>query len=98
MAAATNTPLDVKNPLAFTYDEFVALSMRLAKGSPTTIKQSVLSVLKSVAFPGFQYLFRTLFPGSSRAACELNAQITPIFFSWLVGPATVEEGEVLTSR
>lgn len=37
--------------------------------------------------------FRKLFPYSDWGA-ELNAQITPAFFSWLVGPCTIEEAEI----
>ena len=47
---------------------------------------------------GFSQIFRALFPGSSRLACEFNARITPVFFQWLVGPATVEAAEVVNPR
>lgn len=47
---------------------------------------------------GFSQIFRTLFPGSSRLACEFNARITPVFFEWLVGPATVEAAEVVNPK
>lgn len=97
MAEATNTPFDI-NPLTFSYDDFVRLSLLLNKGTPAMIKGSVLKVLKSIAFPGFAPIFRTLFPGDSQAACEFNAAVTPIFFSWLVGPARVEEGPIITRR
>lgn len=77
------------------YEEYVRLSRLLLRGGSTKAKSAVLSVLRSIAFPGFSSLFRTLFPGSSRLACEFNARVTPIFFSWLVGPAKVETSEML---
>lgn len=81
-----------------TYQDFVQLSRELLKGTPEKVKQTVLSVLKTIAFPGFSSIFRAFFPGTSRSACEFNAAITPLFFSWLVGPAKVEKRELLTSR
>jgi hypothetical protein len=55
-------------------------------------------VLKTIAFPGFATIYRTFFPGYRRYSCEFNAALTPMFFSWLVGPAKVEEGEVVNMR
>ena len=76
------------------YEEYVRLSQLLLKGGSTKAKTAVLSVLRSIAFPGFSSIFRTLFPGTSRFACEFNAKVTPVFFSWLVGPAKVETSEM----
>lgn len=76
------------------YEEYVRLSQLLLKGGSTKAKTAVLSVLRSIAFPGFSSIFRTLFPGTSRFACEFNAKVTPVFFSWLVGPAVVETSEM----
>jgi len=76
------------------YEEYVRLSQLLLKGGSTKAKTAVLSVLRSIAFPGFSSIFRTLFPGTLRFACEFNAKVTPVFFSWLVGPAVVEASEM----
>lgn len=80
------------------YEEYVRLSQLLLKGGSTKAKTAVLSVLRSIAFPGFSSIFRTLFPGTSRLACEFNAKVTPVFFSWLVGPAVVETSEMLNPK
>lgn len=76
------------------YEEYVRLSQLLLKAGSTKAKTAVLTVLRSIAFPGFSSIFRTLFPGTSRFACEFNAKVTPVFFSWLVGPAVVETSEM----
>jgi len=55
-----------------TYDDFVALSLKMMRGGPNTVKLTVLRVLRSIAFPGFSTIFRTLFPGSSRFACKCS--------------------------
>lgn len=123
------------------YEEYVRLSQLLLKGGSTRAKGAVLAVLRSIAFPGFSSIFRTLFPvrirgvsffillsfvgvclcvtkahlsrssihsfppllssffqGTSRFACEFNAKVTPVFFSWLVGPAVVEETEMIDPK
>lgn len=44
-------------------------------------------------FPKVPNWFRKLFPYSDWGA-ELNARITPLFFSWLVGPCEVSQNPV----
>jgi hypothetical protein len=86
-------------PTSFiTYEDYVDLSRKLMRGGPAAVKQSVLSVLRGIAFPGFRAIFRTLFPGDARFSAEINAAVTPLFFTWLVGPAMVEPAEVVNPQ
>jgi len=89
--------------LGMGYDDFVRLSKDLLAGGSARTTRAVLDVLDGLLPPGGKSLYRLLFPGDRKYACELNARITPIFFSWLVGPAEVqpvtrEDGQVWASK
>lgn len=67
----------------------VDVSRALMRGrTPAQQRDAVIA-----GFPSVPAWFRKAFPYSKWGA-ELNARITPAFFSWLVGPASVEEGIV----
>ncbi|KAG0578478.1 hypothetical protein M758_4G023100 [Ceratodon purpureus] len=63
------------------YEGMVEVSHALARNRNAAEQQA--AVLKG--FPKVPNWFRKLFPYSDWGA-ELNARITPLFFSWLVGP------------
>eukprot|EP00891_Asterochloris_glomerata_P009964 jgi/Astpho2/9964/e_gw1.00153.58.1_t len=67
----------------------VEVSLALMKGK--TAEQQRDAVIKG--FPGVPAWFRKAFP-YSRWGAEVNAKITPAFFTWLVGPMQIEEAEV----
>ncbi|GMH46052.1 hypothetical protein BSKO_14016 [Bryopsis sp. KO-2023] len=79
-----------------TYKGMVEVSRALMKGRSAAEQRSAIID----GFPNIPDWFRKLFPYSKWGA-ELNAQITPAFFTWLVGPMeTVEveiEGETMKS-
>ncbi|KAH9565220.1 hypothetical protein CY35_04G066600 [Sphagnum magellanicum] len=68
------------------YQGMVEVSHALAAGKSAAEQQT--AVLKG--FPRVPTWFRQLFPYSDWGAA-LNARITPLFFSWLVGPCEVVE-------
>lgn len=68
------------------YEGMVEVSHALARNRNAAAQQA--AVLKG--FPKVPNWFRKLFPYSDWGA-ELNARITPLFFSWLVGPCEVVE-------
>lgn len=67
----------------------VEVSHALMRGKSAA--QQAASVIQG--FPKVPAWFRNLFPYSDWGA-ELNAQITPLFFEWLVGPCKVTEVEI----
>eukprot|EP00899_Mesostigma_viride_P004820 jgi/Mesvir1/14339/Mv09747-RA.1 len=71
------------------YLGMVDVSHALMRGR--TAKQQREAVLQG--FPKVPALFRALFPYSKWGA-EVNAQITPRFFTWLVGPMDIREEPV----
>eukprot|EP00897_Mesotaenium_endlicherianum_P005032 jgi/Mesen1/4557/ME000232S03816 len=71
------------------YLGMVEVSHALMRGRNASEQQA--AVLQG--FPDVPAWFRSLFPYSEWGA-ELNARITPIFFTWLVGPCQVAEAEV----
>jgi len=71
------------------YEGMVEVSHALARNKTSAEQQA--AVLKG--FPKVPDWFRKLFPYSDWGA-ELNASITPLFFSWLVGPCEVVEVDV----
>mmetsp|Transcript_4642 Transcript_4642/g.13339 ORF Transcript_4642/g.13339 Transcript_4642/m.13339 type:complete len:319 (+) Transcript_4642:171-1127(+) len=72
-----------------TYRGMIEVSRALMKGK--TAEQQCEAVI--AGFPQIPEWFRRLFPYSSWGA-ELNAAITPAFFSWLVGPMERVEVEI----
>lgn len=72
------------------YKGMVEVSRALMRARPGAAAQREAVI---AGFPAVPPWFRRLFP-YSRWGAELNARITPAFFTWLVGPATVEAGEV----
>ena len=72
------------------YRGMVEVSRALMKARPGAAAQREAVI---AGFPAVPPWFRRLFPYSKWGA-ELNARITPAFFTWLVGPAKVESGEV----
>jgi hypothetical protein len=74
---------------ADSYAGMVEVSRALMRGrTPAQQRDAVIA-----GFPAVPPWFRRVFPYTKWGA-ELNARITPAFFSWLVGPATVEAGPV----
>lgn len=73
-----------------TYAGMVDVSRALMRARPTAAAQqeAVISGLPRV--PGW---FRKAFP-ASRWGARVNASITPTFFKWLVGPASIVEVDV----
>jgi hypothetical protein len=72
-----------------TFSGMVEVSRALMKGR--TAAQQRAAVIQG--FPQVPAWFRQVFP-YSRWGAELNARITPAFFSWLVGPMQTIEVEV----
>lgn len=68
------------------YEGMVEISHALARNRNAAEQQA--AVLQG--FPKVPNWFRKLFPYSDWGA-QLNARITPLFFSWLVGPCEVVE-------
>jgi hypothetical protein len=77
-----------------TYAGMVEVSRALMAARPTAAAQRAAVV---AGFPRVPPFFRRLFPYSKWGA-ELNAAITPAFFSWLVGPMAQVEVEVTDPR
>ena len=72
----------------------VEVSRALMRKLPSASDQSAAVI---EGFPRVAPWFRRLFPYTPRGA-ELNAQITPAFFGWLVGPAKVQKEEIVDFR
>ncbi|KAL0041404.1 hypothetical protein WJX79_002283 [Trebouxia sp. C0005] len=72
-----------------TYEGMLEVSRALMKGKSASQQRD--AVIKG--FPKVPNWFRKVFPYSKWGA-ELNAQITPAFFSWLVGPMYTETADV----
>ena len=72
-----------------TFKGMVEVSRALMKGR--TAAQQRDAVVSG--FPSVPPWFRRAFPYSGWGA-EVNARITPAFFTWLVGPMTTEDAEV----
>ena len=72
------------------YKGMVEVSRALMRGRPTAAAQRGAVI---AGFPPVPPWFRRAFPYSQWGA-ELNARITPAFFAWLVGPASVASGPV----
>jgi hypothetical protein len=79
---------------AETYAGMVEVSRALMAARPTAAAQRAAVV---AGFPRVPSWFRRLFPYSKWGA-ELNAAITPAFFSWLVGPMAQVEVELTDPR
>jgi hypothetical protein len=71
-----------------TYQGMIEVSKSLMKGR--TAAQQREAVIRG--FPQIPPLFRKVFPYSKWGA-EINAKITPAFFTWLVGPMKTVEVE-----
>ncbi|KAL3131823.1 hypothetical protein ABBQ38_007537 [Trebouxia sp. C0009 RCD-2024] len=72
-----------------TYQGMIEVSRALMKGKSAMEQRD--AVIKG--FPHIPPWFRKVFPYSKWGA-ELNARITPAFFSWLVGPMQTEIADV----
>jgi hypothetical protein len=67
--------------------------LRLNK-DPAKVSDIVFAAMKGALPPAVAGMFKALLPGTKRWACEMNAYMAPLMTTWLVGPATVLEGEV----
>nr|AFI78795.1 putative D27 protein [Klebsormidium flaccidum] len=68
----------------------VDVSLALMRSRPN-VKEQRAAILQG--FPKVPQWFRKAFPYSNWGA-ELNARITPAFFTWLVGPMEIFEVEI----
>ena len=73
-----------------TYAGMVDVSRALVRARPTAVAQRDAVIAGLPRVPAW---FRRAFP-ASRWGARVNAAVTPSFFKWLVGPASVIEVEV----
>mmetsp|Transcript_2321 Transcript_2321/g.3451 ORF Transcript_2321/g.3451 Transcript_2321/m.3451 type:complete len:328 (+) Transcript_2321:198-1181(+) len=86
MSTATKT--SIRGPV--NYENFVRLCFDSIKGKNATAQtQQSLDVMQSFLPPGGEKAFHFLFP-KGKASYEINAKITEIGFSWLVGPIAID--------
>ena len=72
-----------------TFRGMVEVSRALMRGRSAAQQRAAVTA----GFPAVPPWFRRLFP-YSRWGAELNARITPAFFTWLVGPMETAEAEL----